>query len=77
MERYRLHGTKSLLKEMAARSNGHQIEVTGAVTDTGNTTHRGKTIPVGKNWPNLYRGEGSPRETDRKRRPDPGRRLVS
>ena len=48
-ERYRLHGTKTLLKEMASKYNGHHIEVTGAVTDTGNTTHRGKTIQVGKN----------------------------
>lgn len=55
VERYRLHGTKSLLKEMAAKYNGHQIEVTGAVTDTGNTTHRGKTIPVGKNG-RIYTG---------------------
>ena len=49
VERYRLHGTKTLLKEMASKYNGHQIEVTGAVTDTGDTTHRGKTIQVGKN----------------------------
>ena len=48
-ERYRLHGTRTLLKEMADKYNGHLIEVTGAVTDIGDTTHRGKVIPVGKN----------------------------
>jgi hypothetical protein len=55
VERYRLHGTKTLLKEMAGKHNGHMIEVTGAVTDTGNTTHRGKVIPVGKNG-RIYTG---------------------
>ena len=55
VERYRLHGTKTLLKEMASKHNGHVIEVTGAVTDTGNSTHRGKTIPVGKSG-RIYTG---------------------
>jgi len=55
VERYRLHGTKTLLKEMAGKHNGHMIEVTGAVTDTGNTTHRGKVIPVGKSG-RIYTG---------------------
>ena len=47
-ERYKLRGSKQFLKELAAQHNGHMIEVTGAVTDTTNTTHRGKTIQVGK-----------------------------
>jgi hypothetical protein len=48
-ERYRLRGSKSLLKEMASEYRGHLLEVTGVVTDpTTNTTHRGKTIEVGK-----------------------------
>jgi hypothetical protein len=47
-ERYRLRGSKQLLKEIAAQYNGHLLEVTGAVTDTANTTHRGKTVQVGK-----------------------------
>jgi len=48
VQRYRLHGAKQLLKEMETDYKGHVIEVTGAVTDTGGTTHRGKTIQVGK-----------------------------
>jgi hypothetical protein len=48
VERYRLVGSKQLLKEMSAQLKGHEIEVTGPVTDTGSTTHRGKTIQVGK-----------------------------
>jgi len=48
VERYRLHGTKTLLKELASQYNGHEMEVTGAVTDTGKTAHRGKTIPIGE-----------------------------
>jgi hypothetical protein len=48
-ERYRLRGSKQLLKEIAAKFDKHLLEVTGVVTDiTGNTTHRGKTVPVGK-----------------------------
>ena len=47
-ERYRLRGSKQLLKELAAKYDHHLLEVTGAVTDTANTTHRGKTVQVGK-----------------------------
>ncbi len=47
-ERYRLRGSKQLLKELASTYKGHLLEVTGAVTDTRNTTHLGKTIQVGK-----------------------------
>ena len=48
-ERYRLRGSKSVLEEMASQYRGHLLEVTGVVTDpTANTTHRGKTIQVGK-----------------------------
>jgi hypothetical protein len=47
-ERYKLRGSKQLLKEIASQSNGHQLEVTGAVTDTSATVHRGKTVQVGK-----------------------------
>jgi hypothetical protein len=48
VERYRLIGSKQLLKEMSAQLKGHEIEVTGPVTDTGSTTHLGQTIQVGK-----------------------------
>ena len=48
VERYRLIGPKQLLKEMSSQLKGHEIEVTGPVTDTGSATHLGKTIPVGK-----------------------------
>jgi hypothetical protein len=48
-ERYKLRGSKQLLKEMSSTFKGHLIEVTGAVTDTtGKATHLGKTIQVGK-----------------------------
>jgi hypothetical protein len=47
-ERYRLRGSKQLLKELNQLYNGHLLEVTGAVTDSASTTHRGKVIPVGK-----------------------------
>src|SRR5215203_7268164 len=43
VERYRLIGPKQLLKEMSAQVKGHEIEVTGQVTDSGSTTHMGKT----------------------------------
>ena len=47
-ERYKLRGSKQMLKELASRYNRHRVEVTGAVTDTPDTVHRGKTIDVGK-----------------------------
>lgn len=48
-ERYRLRGSKTVLKEMASQFRGHLLEVTGRVTDpTSSTTHRGKTVQVGK-----------------------------
>jgi len=49
VERYKLRGSKQLLKEIAAKYDRHELEVTGVVTDlTGNTEHRGKTVQVGK-----------------------------
>jgi len=48
-ERYRLRGSKAMLKEMGEKFNKHVLEVTGVVTDlTKDTVHRGKTIEVGK-----------------------------
>ena len=47
-ERYKLRGAKALMKEMEKQYRGHLLEVTGAVTDTGDTAHKGKTIDVGK-----------------------------
>jgi hypothetical protein len=46
--RYKLRGSKHVLKELVANHNQHLVEVTGKVTDTATTTHRGKTIQVGK-----------------------------
>jgi hypothetical protein len=48
VSRYKLRGGKQLMREIEKNFNGHQLEVTGAVTDMGNTTHRGKTIAIGK-----------------------------
>jgi hypothetical protein len=47
-ERYRLRGSKQLLKEIVAKFDKHLLEVTGAVEDIGDSTHRGKTVQVGK-----------------------------
>jgi len=47
-ERYKLRGSKQLLKELASTYKGHLLEVTGAVTDSRSTTHRGKTVQIGK-----------------------------
>ncbi len=47
-DRYRLRGPKQLMKELA-HYNNHLVEVTGAVTDSSNTTHMGKTVQLGKN----------------------------
>jgi hypothetical protein len=48
VERYKLRGAKQVLKEMGAKYHRHLIEVTGTVTDTGDSTHMGSTIAVGK-----------------------------
>ena len=48
VERYKLRGSKQLLKELEKKYAGHSVEVAGKVTDTGNTTHAGKTIEIGK-----------------------------
>ena len=46
--RYRLRGSKQLLKELSSIYNRHLVEVTGTVTDAANTLHRGKVVDVGK-----------------------------
>ena len=46
--RYKLRGSKQVLKELVANHNKHLVEVIGKVTDSASTTHRGKTIQVGK-----------------------------
>lgn len=48
-ERYRLHGSKQLLREMASQHNRKVLEVTGRVTDAPGTEHAGHTTKVGKN----------------------------
>ena len=47
-QRYKLRGNKRLLKELTSAHNGSLVEVTGAVTDSRSTTHRGKTVQVGE-----------------------------
>ncbi len=47
-ERYRLAGSKSLLKEIASQHHGHVLEVTGRVTDAPGTEHMGHATKVGK-----------------------------
>jgi hypothetical protein len=46
--RYRLRGSKQLMSEIRKKFERHLLEITGAVLDTGTTTHRGKTIEIGK-----------------------------
>jgi hypothetical protein len=37
------------VKEIVDKYDKHLLEVTGVATDvTGNTVHRGKTVPIGK-----------------------------
>jgi hypothetical protein len=48
VERYKMRGPKQLLKEMEKKYHRHLIEVTGTVTDSGDATHMGSTIAVGK-----------------------------
>src|SRR5215471_6019668 len=47
-ERYRLAGSKQLLKEMASSAQGSLIEVTGRVKDARGTEHEGQTVQIGK-----------------------------
>jgi hypothetical protein len=47
-ERYRLAGSKALLKEIASQQHGHLLEVTGRVVDAPGTEHGGHTTQVGK-----------------------------
>jgi len=47
-ERYRLAGSKSLMKELASQHHGHLLEVSGRVVDAPGTEHLGHTVQVGK-----------------------------
>lgn len=46
--RYKLRGSRQLMSEIRKKFERHLLEITGAVLDTGATTHRGKTIEIGK-----------------------------
>ena len=47
-ERYRLHASKQLMKEITSKHNNHVIEVTGTVTDVRGNSHTGQTVQLGK-----------------------------
>jgi hypothetical protein len=47
-DRFRLAGSKHLLKEIAALPHSHKLEVTGRVIDARGTEHAGKTTAMGK-----------------------------
>ena len=47
-ERYRLHASKQLMKEVTSKHHNHVIEVTGTVTDAGENSHTGQTVQLGK-----------------------------
>jgi hypothetical protein len=47
-DRFRLAGSKHLLKEIAALQHRHKIEVTGRVVDAAGTEHAGQTTKIGK-----------------------------
>src|SRR5262249_46117574 len=46
-DRFRLAGPRHLLKEIASQQHGHQLEVTGRVTDARGTEHVGRTTKIG------------------------------
>jgi len=46
-ERYRLAGSKALMKEIASQHSGHRLEVTGRVIDAPGTEHLGHTTQIG------------------------------
>lgn len=48
IERYRLAGSKQLLKELASQQHGHLLEITGRVIDVRGGEHAGHTTQVGK-----------------------------
>ena len=47
-DRFRLAGSKQLLKEIATGQQGHKVEVTGRVIDAPGTEHAGRTTKIGK-----------------------------
>ena len=47
-ERYRLAGSKALMKEIASKQNNHLLEITGRVIDAPGTEHAGHTTQIGK-----------------------------
>ena len=47
-ERYRLHGPKQLMKELAREHANHVLEITGRVTDTHGNEHVGQVTKIGK-----------------------------
>lgn len=48
IERFRLRGSKELLKALTKDHKGHEVEVTGALMDPKGVTGQGKTVQVGK-----------------------------
>jgi hypothetical protein len=48
VERYRLHASKQLMKEMLSKHDNHVLVVTGHVTDVPGTEHAGHTTNIGK-----------------------------
>lgn len=49
VDQYHLHGSKDLMKTLTKDLNGHDVEVTGALSDPENTQGTGKEISIGKN----------------------------
>jgi len=47
-DRFRLAGSKQLMKEISKEQQGHKVEVTGHVIDAPGTEHAGQTTKVGK-----------------------------
>jgi hypothetical protein len=48
VDRFRLRGSKDLLKTLTKDLNGHKVEVTGVLDDPGKTMGTGKTKEIGK-----------------------------
>jgi hypothetical protein len=54
-DRFRMAGSKQLMKEMSKEQQGHKLEVTGHVIDAAGTEHVGQTTQFGKK-PTVYVG---------------------
>ena len=48
VDKYHLHGPKDLMKTLTKDLDGHEVEVTGALSDPSKTQGTGKEVMIGK-----------------------------